>query len=197
MRRILSLIAALAVSVAVVPAELVVNGSFEDPIIGGQGQTFYGGITGWTISGSIDILRNYWENADGLQSIDLSGLEAGSISQWIPTEVGGSYVLSYSMAGNPDGGIKQMVVLWGGSVLETNTFDTAGQSIGNMGWLDYQHVVTSSSNFTQLQFVSLTVGNAGPALDSVSLVIPEASSAMWLGLALTFLILRGRRLTRK
>ncbi len=173
-------------------ANLIVNGSFEEPIIGAQGQTFYGSITGWTITGSIDILRNYWENADGLQSIDLSGLGAGSISQWIPTDVGGSYVLSFAMAGNPSGDIKQMVVLWNGAVLGTNTFNTAGRSISDMGWAEHQYEVSSTSDLSLLQFVSLTDGNAGPALDDVSLVVPEASTAIWLGLALVCLILRKR-----
>src|SRR5437867_2014812 len=66
---------------------IVSNGSFEIPDIGtSAGVTYSAGQTfgNWTIdSASVDLIKG-WQAADGLQSIDLSGLDAGSIHQDLP-----------------------------------------------------------------------------------------------------------------
>jgi len=87
----LAFVAALAAG-AVTPmggaqATLISNGSFElgpDP---GTFTTLNGGntsITGWTVGGSsIDYIGTYWVAADGNRSLDMNGLNIGSISQTI------------------------------------------------------------------------------------------------------------------
>ncbi len=90
---------------AVSAANLVQNPGFENPSVGGSFTTLTGnGLTDWTIEtgGSIDLISGYWLPHSGVQSIDLAGNEPGKISQTINTVVGGTYTLSFWMAGNPD-----------------------------------------------------------------------------------------------
>jgi len=75
---------------------LVLNGSFENPHISpAPDLTLSAGsslLTDWTIGGdSIDVVDNTlgrvftWQSEDGSQSLDLSGNNAGSISQTLAT----------------------------------------------------------------------------------------------------------------
>ena len=89
------------------------NGSFETgtyvPTYAGQdyerldnGST---AINGWTVTEGqrrLDRIR-IWQAADGSKSIDLDGAEdtAGAISQTFDTVVNGTYVVTFSMSGNP------------------------------------------------------------------------------------------------
>ena len=68
------------------PPEVVCNGGFESPSINGQAQTLPAGPGpsgfGWSIGGnSIDLVKNFWQAAEGSQSIDLDGNAPGSIKQ--------------------------------------------------------------------------------------------------------------------
>jgi choice-of-anchor C domain-containing protein len=92
----------------VAEANLITNGSFESGSYSGgtNFETLYTGstsITGWTVrSGSIDWINQYWDASEGARSIDLAGLNSGSISTNLNTIVGQSYRVQFEMAGNPD-----------------------------------------------------------------------------------------------
>ena len=70
------------------------NGGFEANAIGNfnyvqlnAGST---ALPPWTITGSIKVMKNSYKlPAGGVQSIDLNGSSAGSITQYVPTVVGG------------------------------------------------------------------------------------------------------------
>jgi choice-of-anchor C domain-containing protein len=152
------------------------NGNFEIPALHrGAVQTFAAGehIRHWHVtSGSIDLLDRVWRNGRGWQSIDLSGFDAGTIVQSVPTVAGQTYVLRFAMAGNPDGGspIKQMRVRWGAAVVAEPQVDTTGRSDRNMGWVYLSYEVTADAATTTLSFESLTDGMFGPALDDVTVI---------------------------
>ncbi len=93
-------------SIAGAHQNLVVNGSFESPIVGltEKGRNFPSGSTdimGWTVGspGNVDIVRYYWPASDGFNSLNLSGvLKHRSISQEISLVKGMAYLLTFDMA---------------------------------------------------------------------------------------------------
>ena len=104
--------------------------------------------------------------------MDLSGIDAGTVAQSVPTVPGQTYVLRFAMAGNPEGGpaVKQMRVRWGSEVVAEPTFDTTGHDDRHMGWVYLSYSVTADAGAVTLSFESLTGGVFGPALDDVTVI---------------------------
>ena len=164
------------VDVQVSVATVVLNGSFETPNAGTAWQTYSAGQSfgGWTVeSGSIDHVGGHWQAAQGSQSVDLTGGEAGAIYQDLPTTGGQAYTLRFALAGNPDCGptVKQMRVFWGATLVDTVSFDITGRSRASMGWAYHEYRLTAAGALTRLKFVSDSSGFCGPALDDVSVGI--------------------------
>jgi len=135
-------------------------------------------LTGWTVTtGSIDWIGDHWQAAAGSRSLDLSGSNAGAISQTLVTTIGKTYVVSFWLAGNPDGApaVKTLTVSATGAPPVTYTFDTTGRSRASMGWTEKGQSFVATSTSTVLTFTSTTASNAGPALDNV--VVTEKGSA--------------------
>ena len=153
--------------------ELVKDGGFEKPALSGGFNEYNAGQTfgKWTVTnGSIDLVTaSYWMPAQGVQSVDLDGSNAGTVSQNLSTTSGTSYSLSFALAGNPVCGpqVVQMQVVWGSIVVDTLSFDTTGHSTSSMGWKHHTYTVQATSATTSLSFVSLTQSACGPALDAV------------------------------
>ena len=177
-------------------ANLIQNGSFEDGANPGsflQLDAVSTVITGWTVSqGSIDYIGTLWQASNGSRSLDLgAGSSPGGIKQTFNTTVGGTYRVTFDLAGNPNASptIKDMRVSAGGSSADFS-FDTTGKSNSNMGWLSKSWDFTANSTTTTLEFIDLTNSIAGPALDNVSVMlsstppiptsIPEPSSILGL-----------------
>lgn len=152
------------------------NGSFEDLAIGVPYQAFYAGQDiggGWIVeSGTVELVRNYWQNAHGAQSVDLSGLfdDIGTLYQDIPTVPGQAYTVRFAFAGNPEdpGTDKRMKVFWNEGEIADLTFNTAGRSLSDMGWGYHSYSVTAKGTTSRLRFQSLTRGFLGPVIDDVS-----------------------------
>jgi choice-of-anchor C domain-containing protein len=156
--------------------ELVVNGNFELPVVGGSFRTFYGGSSfeGWSVGGySIDLNHTHNLAASGQQSIDLSGYGSGNISQNISTIPGKKYLLKFAMSGNPVGGpkIKYMSIWWGNNIVTTLSFDTTGKSTTNMGWKYYTYLLETTTYSNVIKFADVTANNYsyGSMLDDVSI----------------------------
>ena len=86
------------------------NGSFElGSVNPGSGWITLGSgnpaITGWEIfDGTIDYIGTYWQAANGSRSLDLNGNDGpAGIRQTFDTIGGGTYQVSFALAGNPDG----------------------------------------------------------------------------------------------
>ena len=181
-------------------ANLIQNGSFETATVNpnpgtsyitlGVGSTV---ITGWTVSqGTIDYKGTLWQASNGSRSLDLgAGASPGGIKQTFNTTVGGTYRVTFDLAGNPDGNptIKEMRVSAGGSSADFS-FDTTGKSRSNMGWVSKSWGFTATGTTTTLSFLNLADTAYGPALDNVSVIalsppptptsIPEPSSMLGL-----------------
>lgn len=151
---------------------LVSNPSFEEPNAGDKWKSFTSAFAGWDVAGPIDVVGTYWQAGQGNQSAELSGGAVGSITQTVATRAGQGYRLSFCMSANPEGGnaAKRMDVLWNDKNLGTLSFETAGKSKENMGWVSYSIDLAPGqvSAGSKLSFKSLEAGYFGPAVDNVS-----------------------------
>lgn len=193
--------------------ELLINGSFEmGPAISsstgylvlGDGDTR---IPGWRVKaiepgGTIDIVTTYWQQTDGLRSIDLNGSPGpGRIEQTVPTVPGASYRLAFSLAGNPTFARDPIKTLAVSANDDSAQFDVnnAGFSRSNMGWKDYEWEFKADAATTVVAFQMIypVRGNEGIGIDNVRLTpIPEPETYLLLlfgALALMPYALRRRR----
>jgi choice-of-anchor C domain-containing protein len=191
-----SFLSALALAVVASTANaqnIVTNGSFEQPVLNaGTNFATYGagnGITGWTIqSGSIDLIRDYWQASNGLQSLDMNGNSPAVLSQMLTTNIGSTYNFSFFLAGNPDGRFdKGLNVFWNGTLLGGNavTFTQGNHYHGSMGWTQIAFSgLAATSGQTEIRFQGLDTGTPqdhamhayiGAALDDVS--VTQATTA--------------------
>jgi choice-of-anchor C domain-containing protein len=178
-RSILGITMALAAMVAFTGSVLAFpglsNGGFEDgtaPVSGYD--TLLAGSTAlapWTItSGDVEWIADYWQPAEGTHSLDLSGNGPGVISQTIDTTVNKTYVVTFMLAGNPDGGptVKTLTVGATGATSADYSFDTTGRTRSAMGWVAKGYSFKATSATTVITFTNPTADSPfGPALDGV------------------------------
>lgn len=155
-------------------AAYVQNGEFNNPWGGGSFTTYNAGgnFGGWNVdSGSVDLIGGYWQSATvGGGSVDMDGNRPGAISQTLTTGAG-SYVLNFSLSGNPDAGtgIKGLRVSVGNVVQDFFYTITNANSRPNMNYLA-QSLAFTATGPTTLTFASLTQGNSffGAVVSGVS-----------------------------
>ena len=165
------------------PTPALANGGFEAPAIPANAFIRYG--TGSTIGpwrviqGNVDLTgANFWQAADGRQSLDLEGSESGTIEQQLSTRIGGCYTVTFALAGNPDGGptIKRgfarvtQNTLGRPTVQKNFIFNTTGRSRANMGYIPQRFRFRAFAPSSTLTFASTTGGGYGPVIDAVSVV---------------------------
>jgi choice-of-anchor C domain-containing protein len=159
---------------------LLVNGSFEEgPEIPKVADAFVQlekdstALNGWVVSqGNINVVdSSFWKAADGRRSLDLNGSMPGAISQTFKTKKGQKYRVRFALAGNPDAAPKEkkLQVSAGGKTTEF-TFDATDKTRADMRWESKTWEFTAEADETTLEFLSLTEGHAGPALDNVVVV---------------------------
>jgi hypothetical protein len=172
-------------AVALAP-QLVENGGFEQPsipdidfvpLLNGSDA-----LTGWDIGlDGVDHVRDHWQPADGLQSVDLGSNNPdgdadgdGAISQAVATTPGQHYLLSFAYSANPDAETDDppatAQVRWDGELITTLTPERPG--LIDMGWRPAEVVVvgTEDSASTELEFTQTSGGVFGVALDDVSVI---------------------------
>jgi choice-of-anchor C domain-containing protein len=127
-------------------------------------------LTDWTVdAGSVDWISTYWSAPEGAMSIDMSGAEAGTISQTFATTIGNSYSVSFSLSGNPAGppNVKTLDVTATGGTAGSYTFDATGSTLATMTWTEEVYTFVATSTSSTLTFTSTTASAFGPALDNV------------------------------
>jgi choice-of-anchor C domain-containing protein len=184
--------------------ELIVNGGFESPVnaFAGSFTTYTSGLDGWVINdGSVDLINSYWAPAAGSYSLDLNGSGAGSISQSFATQIGKTYNVSFSMAGNPDNGGGNIKTI-SANVTTPNvfSFDIVGKSAANMGWVTQTFTFVAAGNSSTLTFVGAPANTFyGAALDQVSVMEavpePETYAMLLAGLGMVGYLARRRKNT--
>jgi choice-of-anchor C domain-containing protein len=156
-----------------------VNGGFEDLSLtyadGGSGfqqlDAPNTSIDGWTVvAGSIDWIGTYWPAPEGAMSIDMSGVNAGTLSQTFDTTIGNTYKVSFLLSGNPAGGppIKTLDVSATGGTPVSYSHDTTGTDLTSMVWAPQTYEFLATSTSTTLSFISTTATAHGPAIDDVA-----------------------------
>jgi hypothetical protein len=198
-------------------ANLLVNGSFEQPAIGSPFVVFNTatqGIPGWTITnGDVDINQNNLLGTDlvaetGEQWIDLNGFGRGIIAQFFATVPGQTYALQFFYADNPfsNGSGSQTGVektgaftvrdpLDGNVIITQGGFSHSTTTGADADWTDSGILLfTAASTLTRLAFSGdVDSGSTGPFLDSVSVTaVPEPTTLALFGLMLAGLALARR-----
>ena len=201
------LVAGLTVSGAASAANLLTNGGFEAPNVGGAGYYNLGvdhavpAAFGWTVSDNIDIVTygagyapTTPAGGGGAQAIDLVGYgdgTSGGVSQSFATVAGQTYQFSFDYSHNPGiGGAVANVTLNGGSFQVAN-------SDPSDGWVQYAGSFVATGANTTLAFDNLSGGgNGGLYLDNVSVSGGVPEPATW-ALMLTGFGLAGATLRRR
>jgi choice-of-anchor C domain-containing protein len=162
------------------PAPLMANGGFEAPAVPANAFIRYGtgsSIGPWRITeGNVDLTgTNFWQVADGRQSLDLEGSESGTIEQRLFLRIGGCYTVTFALAGNPDGGpaVKRgwarvaQNTLGRPTVQKNFVFNTTGKSRTNMGYVMERFRFRALAPTGGISFASTTGGGYGPVIDAV------------------------------
>ena len=172
----LGIIAALAFAGSTQAFTGATNGSFETGAYIDNGSGFQQldapntSIDGWSVdSGSVDWIGTYWTAPNGEMSIDLSGADAGSLSQTFDTTIGNTYTVAFLLSGNPDGppSPKTLEVSATGGTPGQYSHDTTGSDLATMVWTPETYTFLATSASTTVTFLSTTAGPYGPALDNV------------------------------
>jgi uncharacterized protein DUF642 len=156
------------------PPNLVHNGGFEKPVVGGFFTTFAAParLGPWRVTaGSVDVVTSaLWPPVAGSQAIDLAGNEPGTIQQQLTLPSAGTYKIAFKLAGNPDCGpqVVSVAVLWNGVTARTFSFDTSGHSDGDLGWIGHSLKVSGAGPVT-VGFANVSPGSCGATLDAVTL----------------------------
>ncbi len=129
-------------------------------------------ITGWDVTaGNVDFITTLWQAHDGTRSIDLDGGTAGTIAQTFDTISGHPYQVEFWLAANPYGSTTKTAEVDAtgvGNNPQQFTFDWTDHTHIDMGWEQHFYSFVADGSSTTLSFASLTTGNAGPAVDAVS-----------------------------
>ena len=145
---------------------LLTNGGFETDA-NASGVTT---LTGWSVTGDIDIIDPSWGPAEGTKSIDLHGTAPGVISQSFATEIGEVYTVSFQLAGYLAAGetINDVRVSAAG-VTEDFSFDKTGAlTVNDIQWETKTFSFVATTATTTIEFSSLdAISGAGPVIDDV------------------------------
>ncbi|MFJ2111445.1 MULTISPECIES: choice-of-anchor C family protein [unclassified Streptomyces] len=153
------------------------DGSFEYPRAAANSfSTLTAGqsIGPWQVTaGTVDLIgAGFWQAAEGDQSVDLNGGNAGAVDQTFTTVPGATYTVSYALAGNPGGApaVKTGRALIDGQNFQDFSFDITGKTFANMRYVNRQFTFRATNSTTTIGFASTTANSAyGPVLDDVQI----------------------------
>ena len=168
----------------VLPTNLVVNGSFEQPDTPAPGSGFYESIPGWELSfgPAIEVHDHHpggGDAAEGQQFVELDSHEASGIHQFIPTIPGSLYKLTFAFAPRPGYGAGQngLSVVWDGQEIDLLTAD--GTAHDTPVWTTHSYTITAENGLSRLDF--LYVGEPdenGTFVDDVWVFAPVCESKL-------------------
>jgi hypothetical protein len=226
MRKQLFVVAGLLLVLGLIPsqaANLIVNGSFETPVVTVGGFTNFASgstlITGWTVFGpEVSIVSGTFSQEcctfpaeDGVQWADLTGDASNAfegVEQTVATTPGTQYTLSFFVGNvfDPTGffGTTSSVKVFLGGPTGT-LLDPVKNSIttpAKLTWQEFFEHFTATSTSTTIAFANADPGNDNSnGLDNVSLVatgtvgtVPEPTTLSLIGAGLLgFSFIRHRK----
>jgi predicted nucleic acid-binding Zn-ribbon protein len=149
---------------------IIINGSFEAPQIGGW--RVYKSIPGWNTSQGPGIEVQHGvagKPQHGNQLVELDSHANTAIYQDVRTQAGKTYRLTFYFSARPGtrAGDNKLQVSWGGRVIATLD---AGKGGSNTSWKAYSYVVSAGTNRTRLTFKDVGISNGlGTYIDNVSI----------------------------
>ncbi|HLO85192.1 MAG TPA: PEP-CTERM sorting domain-containing protein [Nostocaceae cyanobacterium] len=169
-------------------ANLVTNGSFEEPNIPRRSFRIFPSIPGWGVefigaSGGIEIQDNIAGSPfDGDQFAELDSVGQSLIYQDLQTVIGQTYKLQFAFSPRP--GIPQNIlsVKWGDVALDP--ISASGVGLPDTQWKVFTYDLIAKSAITRLSFDNrLEIANGvGTYLDAVSVTsvtpVPEPTSML-------------------
>ncbi|MBP0018999.1 MAG: DUF642 domain-containing protein [Cyanobacteria bacterium SBLK] len=152
--------------------DLIVNGSFETPVIVEGSYEYFKSIPGWQLfSGfSIELQRNFRGRAYiGEQLLELDSKAVSGIYQDIATTPGQTYKLTFAFSPRPNIPDNRLNVRWGNTSIAQLSKD--GTGLTDTQWQVYNYEVRATDATTRLRFDNLNeLSNYyGAFLDGVSL----------------------------
>ena len=190
-----------------VSGELVANGGFETPTVGGSWAVFASGTPGlaWTVEPTtppwdegvpqgVELQRNFnsWLPDSGSQYAELDAYDPVRISQDLSTWPEGLCTLTYAWSPRPGHNDNVIQVWWDGELIATNELD--GTENSDTAWTpeNFPDLVPDPSGTTRLEFVETGENDQlGMFLDSVSVVCVQEETA-WAGTGVGELPFRGK-----
>lgn len=150
------------------PENLVVNGSFETPVV--NYLDFAGSIEGWQLSNGFVIeIDNEFVNkpSEGSQFIELDSNQVTKIYQDIPTSVGKTYKLTFAFSPRPDILDNKLNVSWENTLV--SELEKSGEGLSASVWEVYTYELKADSTSTRLSFDNLneTSDGLGSYFDAV------------------------------
>ena len=170
-------------------AQIVQNGSFENPFVSDSCcNTVPGGtLPGWTlVSGDVNVVNGTFGSSPtgtnltpwGNQYLDLIGQSgSGSISQSLTTVVGQAYQFSFNYSHNIFGNLPAASASYSvGGLSGLVTHSTGSRS--NLDWKGFTGTFTANSGSTLLTFTNVSGGQSdGLLLDNVVVsAVPEPAA---------------------
>ncbi len=203
--KVLALVATFFSLAASLEASILVNGSFEDPLVPtGYYTNFSGGstaITGWTVVGvdaavvSTTFAQNgiHFQAQDGDQWIDLAGVVSNSqtsgVSQVISTVIGVDYLVSFFVGSAADTTFRPQFFFPATIDLSIDggprvSFTNPNSPNSMLDWMQFDYQFTATTTATNITFYNGgAANNYNSALDNVTVnrvdgAVPEAASAL-------------------
>lgn len=170
-------------------ANLVANGSFEEPNIPTNTFALVPSIPGWSVEysnpsfGAIEIQNNVAGSPfDGNQFTELDAISQPRIFQDLQTVVGQTYNLQFAFSPRPGVLDNKLSVRWGDVLLDP--ISASGVGLTNTQWQVFNYELLATSAITRLSFDNRleTLNGLGTYLDAVSVTaittVPEPNSLL-------------------
>jgi Protein of unknown function (DUF642) len=165
------------------PSTFTVGGYTMLAILGPSLATKGTEFSGWTAGpGTVDVLPpSFWQTPNGEGSIDLNGINLGTITRHYETAPNRRYRVSWKVSANAVWStgpyatptVKTYNVITGPTTT-AKSFDSTGRTNANMGWTGDSVNFTATSTDSIISFVSTTTGGcecAGAVLTDMAIDI--------------------------
>ncbi len=204
-RLTLSIALPLCLTTSTLQADLIVNGSFENPELPGHTWTVFQSIPGWdrTVGHSIEVQNRLLGDSPffGYQLVELDSYANSGMAQQIPTVAGQIYQLSFAYSPRPSvSTASNGIEVYFDNVLIDSMAEN-GVGLPDTSWSVRQYNVVASGSTSSLEFRATGISDSfGGYVDDVRFVavsVPDHSSTLALfGLALLGLAAMRRKLVR-